>query len=549
MRGSVVAVVFALGLPGAARAAEVSWSTLPAMTTARSALAAAELGGLIYAIGGSAPGVSGAVERFTPGTGSWATVLSLSTPRSYLAAAVAGGKIYAIGGSNGSYLSTVEEYDPAANNWAPRASMTTARERLGAAVVSGLVYAVGGFNGGYLATNQQYNPGTDAWTAKTAMTYARQNPGVAAAGGKVYAAGGYNGAYLTFVEAYDPAGNAWTTVSSMPSGRSGFALVAAQGRLYAVGGTNGSYLNRVEEYDPATNTWAARLSLGTARSDLAAAAVSDSLYVAGGYNGAYLGTAERGALVDALALAADSAGLIWSTGGNASWFVESTVTHDGVDAIQSGNINNSQSSFIEATLTGPGSLTYYWKVSSESGYDYLRFFIDGVEQAGKISGTVDWTLKQFQITAGNHVLRWAYTKDASASVGSDAGWLDQVTWTPAGQASGGQGLGPEGLIAVAAPGVVIYPNVVDLSRNPSPVFRFRRGKAGAKITWTVFDGTGRSVRQGEAALDAAGDGSVVFDLLDEGGIRLAPGAYVVALSGGKLSGRRTPFLVVAKRAP
>ncbi|MCP4149017.1 MAG: S8 family serine peptidase, partial [bacterium] len=36
---------------------------------------------------------------------------------------------------------------------------------------------------------------------------------------------------------------------------------------------------------------------------------------------------------------------------------------------------------IETTITGPGTISFYWKVSSESGYDYLRFYIDGIEQS------------------------------------------------------------------------------------------------------------------------------------------------------------------------
>ena len=81
---------------------------------------------------------------------------------------------------------------------------------------------------------------------------------------------------------------------------------------------------------------------------------------------------------------------------------------------------------METTVTGPITLSFYWKVSSESGYDYLRFYIDSVEQAGSISGEVGWTQKTFSIPTGAHVLKWAYTKDVSVTSGSDAGWVDKV---------------------------------------------------------------------------------------------------------------------------
>ncbi len=131
--------------------------------------------------------------------------------------------------------------------------------------------------------------------------------------------------------------------------------------------------------------------------------------------------------------ALDNPGLPWTPGGAANWFAQGATTHDGVDAAQSGAIANNQSSSLETTLTGPGTLTFWWKVSSESDCDYLRFFLDGVEQTGnlgEISGTVDWIKKTVSIPAGSHTAKWAYTKDSSSSSGSDAGWVDQVSFVP-----------------------------------------------------------------------------------------------------------------------
>ena len=81
---------------------------------------------------------------------------------------------------------------------------------------------------------------------------------------------------------------------------------------------------------------------------------------------------------------------------------------------------------METTVSGPGTLSFYWRVSSESNYDFLRFYLDGVEQSGRISGTVNWTRKSLAIGPGSHTLRWAYTKDGSVSSGSDAAWVDRV---------------------------------------------------------------------------------------------------------------------------
>ena len=128
-----------------------------------------------------------------------------------------------------------------------------------------------------------------------------------------------------------------------------------------------------------------------------------------------------------LGSAVNAPSLTWYTGGTADWFAETSFTHDDADAAQSGNIGNGRQSRIYTTVTGPGTLFFWWKVSSEANFDFLRFYINDVEQA-VISGAVDWQQQYFSIPAGIHVLKWKYTKDQSVSSGYDASWLDQVTW-------------------------------------------------------------------------------------------------------------------------
>ncbi len=119
--------------------------------------------------------------------------------------------------------------------------------------------------------------------------------------------------------------------------------------------------------------------------------------------------------------------LPWTTGGDAGWFVETTNTHDNVSAAQSGAIGDGQGTWMETSVTGPGTLTFWWNVSSENGYDYLEFLIDGNWQTD-ISGESGWEQRTFDISPGSHTLRWRYYKDDSGSSGSDAGFLDQVSF-------------------------------------------------------------------------------------------------------------------------
>jgi len=127
--------------------------------------------------------------------------------------------------------------------------------------------------------------------------------------------------------------------------------------------------------------------------------------------------------------AVDNTQLSWSTGGNANWFGEVNTYYYDHDAAQSGDIGNSQNTWIKTTVDGPGTIKFYWKVSSEQNYDYLRFYIDGSQKA-KISGNVGWQQKTYSVGSGSHELMWKYTKDVSVSSGDDCGWIDKVEWIP-----------------------------------------------------------------------------------------------------------------------
>ncbi len=132
-----------------------------------------------------------------------------------------------------------------------------------------------------------------------------------------------------------------------------------------------------------------------------------------------------------LADAVDAVGLVWSTGGSGGWSGQTAVSHDGVDAAQSGVVGDSQTSTLETRVNGPGALSYWWKVSSETGCDYLRFYVDDVLQSGSISGEIGWQAKSCMIIGtGTHTLKWTYSKDNSVSSWSDCGWVDQVIWEP-----------------------------------------------------------------------------------------------------------------------
>ncbi len=120
--------------------------------------------------------------------------------------------------------------------------------------------------------------------------------------------------------------------------------------------------------------------------------------------------------------------LTLTTGGSADWFSQTTTYRHGADAAQSGDISNNQDSWMQTTVSGKGTVKFYWKVSSEEDFDFLEFYIDGSLQE-KISGSVNWQQKTYTFyTSGSHALEWRYIKDGSVGSGSDCGWVDKVEW-------------------------------------------------------------------------------------------------------------------------
>ncbi|HWH71253.1 MAG TPA: immunoglobulin domain-containing protein, partial [Candidatus Sulfotelmatobacter sp.] len=161
-----------------------------------------------------------------------------------------------------------------------------------------------------------------------------------------------------------------------------------------------------------------------------------------------------------LAAALNATNLIW-TGGktNPLWFAQIQESHDGEAAAQSGPILDNQQSVLQTTVTGPGTLRFWWKVSSEEGFDFLKFYLDNtLSPLASISGETGWEQRTVAIASGTHTLQWVYAKDASVSDGQDAGWVDEVVF------------------AVPAPIITFHP--VNQTRDMGGVAAFGVGVSG-----------------------------------------------------------------------
>lgn len=135
-----------------------------------------------------------------------------------------------------------------------------------------------------------------------------------------------------------------------------------------------------------------------------------------------------------LAEALDASSFVWTTGGAVPWAGQSVISQDGIDAAVSGPIASGEMSTMQTVVAGPGTVSFWWKVSSEADGDALDFAISSSEQA-RISGEVNWQQRTFAVPAGSHVLRWRYEKNFVGFAGQDRAWVDQVQYIPAGACS------------------------------------------------------------------------------------------------------------------
>ena len=111
--------------------------------------------------------------------------------------------------------------------------------------------------------------------------------------------------------------------------------------------------------------------------------------------------------------------------GDANWFITNdSAALNTVYSIRSGDIQNSQSTCFQFNYA-TDKISFYRKISSESGFDYLKFYIDNSQKAS-YSGAVDWGRVTFTTNIGAHVFKWCYSKDGSVSRGLDAAWVDEI---------------------------------------------------------------------------------------------------------------------------
>jgi hypothetical protein len=117
----------------------------------------------------------------------------------------------------------------------------------------------------------------------------------------------------------------------------------------------------------------------------------------------------------------------WNFEGNEDWFITDEVVYEGAYAARSGMIGDNYFSGLTLDYSVPyaDTISFYYKVSSESNYDFFKFIIND-QTLLNLSGEHNWTRAEFPVPEGDHILKWVYEKDYSVSNGSDCAWLDYI---------------------------------------------------------------------------------------------------------------------------
>ncbi len=209
--------------------------------------------------------VSGVVDIYDSTTEKWSAA-TLSQARSGLAAASVGSLVFFTGGSNGtsSYSSVVDIYDDNTGLWSSASILSQARSGLVAATVGSKVLFGGGVTINGTASNivDIYDDSTGLWST-AALSQARRSLAAASVGTKVLFGGGNsgtlysnNGTYSNVVDIYFGSTGLWNT-AILVQGRSSLAAASVSNQVLFGGGLGSSIVDIYTDLAiPTTTTFA-----------------------------------------------------------------------------------------------------------------------------------------------------------------------------------------------------------------------------------------------------------------------------------------------------
>jgi len=131
---------------------------------------------------------------------------------------------------------------------------------------------------------------------------------------------------------------------------------------------------------------------------------------------------------------------VWRTSGDGVWTGErrASLLDEHTDWASIQGVDHDQSATLSTVVFGSGIISFDWAASTEEGYDYLWFNVDG-SSVTSLTGEKSWRAFATRIVGdGRHTLEWVYRKDYmddEALAGDNIGFVDNVRWSPDSPAS------------------------------------------------------------------------------------------------------------------
>jgi N-acetylneuraminic acid mutarotase len=193
----------------------------------------------------------------------WTFAQSMSQRRSYIAAAELGGRIYAAGGmvgESGRHLAVFQRFDPRANSWTTLRRMPEPVRAGAGAALDEEVYVIGGSTpDGDGRQVYAFDVAAGVWRARASLPEPRLNHSAVALDGRIYVLGGFfEGEERDDVFVYEPAADTWSRATSLPRPNHAFGAVVFRDEIWVLGGRRGDkILREVWVYNPDTDQWRA----------------------------------------------------------------------------------------------------------------------------------------------------------------------------------------------------------------------------------------------------------------------------------------------------
>lgn len=118
--------------------------------------------------------------------------------------------------------------------------------------------------------------------------------------------------------------------------------------------------------------------------------------------------------------------------GSGTWLLDLVNPHSGLRCLRSAPILNNQDTQYTFTVPpGASSLRLWWRVSSESGFDFFEVYKTSVTPANRLlqqSGTANTWTQSTLFFDGATTIILRYVKDSSSAAGLDLAAVDDLEW-------------------------------------------------------------------------------------------------------------------------